>query len=106
MNDTEELLKKREKTHGDATDVYTLAYRIQRLLRPKSEANLQEASQVELDQLCVKLARMVHNPGYDDNYKDIKGYATLIELREVEDRSYIFDPNQYLTPEKISWMEK
>jgi len=79
---TEDLLEERNKTHGDATEVYSLARQLQLVIRGASERNLQLASQAELDLICVKLARMVYNPMYNDNYKDIKGYTQLIEKRE------------------------
>ncbi len=81
----EKLLKERRKTHSDPVTTHALAKRVFCELLEFSE--LTESSECELFLVCVKLARLVHNPGYRDNYTDIKGYITLMERVECSDPS-------------------
>lgn len=97
--DTKELLTQRGKVYGDIRDNmrtknYLVAILNQELIKNDSYLKLNQNDkhgiQGCIETICLKLARAVTGDiCYDDNWKDIGGYAKLIEdivVRNVNER--------------------
>lgn len=84
--DIEEVLEKRGTRYGAYRHVAATAQEIKSLFRdgrftwPEMETHMQES----LDMIANKLARILNgDPYYDDSWRDIAGYATLV-VKELE----------------------
>ena len=73
------ILDQREKTHGSYTQQAALAQDLKTRIRAECR-NLVPQQQESLEMICVKIARIVcGNPHEVDHWRDIAGYAALIE---------------------------
>ena len=76
-----DILAERQKTHGDFYDVAMVAQELKDVLRRgKNWKMLDDAQREALEMVATKIARILSgNPHEPDHWKDIAGYATLIE---------------------------
>jgi len=77
----ENLIKDRQKTHGDYALRAELSIALQDTLIEMSGNwnRLTPAEQEAVQMICVKLSRIMHgNPHCADHWRDIAGYATLV----------------------------
>lgn len=83
--DIEEVLEKRGTRYGEYQDVATTAQSLKYEFHNRgSWADMESYMQESLDMICNKLARIINgDPYYDDSWRDIAGYATLI-VKELE----------------------
>lgn len=86
-------LNERGKTHGD---FFQQADTSQRLKNVVMEAlagtnHTYNTAQIEaLQTICMKMSRIIHgNPNEPDHWKDIAGYATLVENILVHGKSHL-----------------
>lgn len=79
-NSIDETLDVRGTRYGTFEDNAHVAQELKRALRRGVQYQNLAADQMEaLDQLCSKMSRIVTgDPMYDDNWRDISGYATLV----------------------------
>jgi hypothetical protein len=77
------ILNEREKTHGDYGENARTAQDLKSVLRAGANWNeLSLAQRESLDLICTKLGRILSgNPHEADHWKDLAGYASLIEER-------------------------
>ena len=82
MPTTEEILKDRGQRYGDFDELAGLAQCLKGLLKEaakRSKVHVPPVQAEALDLICTKLARIVTgDPTYDDNWRDISGYAVLV----------------------------
>lgn len=85
----QEILKEREKTHGDfsahaiITQVIKSCYKV-----TDSYNNLHPTQRESLDMIAHKIGRILAgNPNVKDHWDDIAGYATLVSERIEDDDS-------------------
>lgn len=75
----EDILREREKTHGDFNDVSSVYCRIKNALDCGMHREVNPRFEAALDMIAMKMARIVcGNPTHVDSWKDIAGYATLV----------------------------
>lgn len=82
-NPTDELLKEREKTHGDYADTARIIQNIKDAMRyePGWE-NLNAMQKESLEMVANKIGRIIAgNPSTRDHWDDIAGYSRLISQR-------------------------
>lgn len=79
----EETLAQRGSRYGDFTDHARICQDLKRTMN--TEANwerLTDAQKQALEVIADKIARILSgDPNYDDNWRDIQGYAKLVEDR-------------------------
>jgi hypothetical protein len=81
LDELEPLLRERRQTHGDFNETATLAQELKWLCRCDRLSPTQAEA---LDNICVKLARIVcGDPNHIDSWRDIGGYVWLI-VKELE----------------------
>ncbi|OCR88100.1 hypothetical protein CFT13S00388_02740 [Campylobacter fetus subsp. testudinum] len=89
----EDILKDREETHGDFSDVARYSFDLSDIFRfsPNYAAgNLSKVQMVGIEMILHKLSRiMCGNPNEIDHYKDIQGYAELI-IKDIKDNKNLF----------------
>lgn len=87
---TKELLKQRGSTHGDFTDNSKISQEIKRVMRTgKNWEALPDVHKEALEMIAHKIGRWLSGDHmYDDNPKDIAGYATLVVERLQKDFTY------------------
>lgn len=81
MTDIHETLNDRGERYGKFVDHAWTAQRLQKALKGRNSKwdKLPDDSRQALLTITIKLARIVNgDPEYDDNWRDIAGYATLI----------------------------
>jgi hypothetical protein len=85
----QQTLNDRGKTHGDFYEQARVAQELKRLV--KNSAVGMKAHQWEaLDAICMKISRILHgNPNEPDHWRDIAGYATLVENILVHGKSHL-----------------
>lgn len=83
--DIEEVLEKRGTRYGEYQDVANTAQSLKYEFHGRGcWANMEPYMQESLDMICNKLARVINgDPYYDDSWRDIAGYATLV-VKELE----------------------
>ena len=91
MSDIQSTLTERNKRYGDFTAHSEISEHLLSLLQFEDVTHISERiSWAEMESfqrqalrvICDKLARIVNgDPGYDDNWRDISGYATLVLMR-------------------------
>ena len=83
-----EILKQRELRYGDFSDVAQISQNIMDNLRTGASFYELEYDQLEaLSMISNKLARVVNGDvTYEDSWRDIAGYATLVADRLLVDR--------------------
>ena len=81
----EQLIDKRESTHGDYTDKCNCIWRTKQVWHMQDGWDRLPATHREsLDMIAHKVARILTgNPHHVDHWRDIAGYAQLI-VRELE----------------------
>ena len=84
MSVIDDVLHERALSHGDYVLTARLAQALKDVLRHRladAPADIRES----VDMICTKLARVASgNPGEADHWKDIAGYARLIERRLIK----------------------
>lgn len=75
-----QTLNERGKRYGEFSDHAKLSQNIKReVMRGQSFRDCTPAQKEALEMICHKLARIVNgDPNYDDSWRDIAGYSTLI----------------------------
>ena len=75
------IIDERAKTHGDFYDVAMTAQALKDVLRRgKNWTLLDDAERETLEMISSKISRILSgNPHEPDHWRDIAGYATLIE---------------------------
>jgi len=88
-NEIDKLLEERGKVHGDAKTTHDLAYNLylhacgdEYECSEDELCKLTDASKAMMFLIMVKIARGVQHPEHADHWKDIAGYARLIEKQE------------------------
>jgi uncharacterized hydantoinase/oxoprolinase family protein len=72
------ILQQRQKTHGEYSQVASLAQALKTRIRAESR-NLTAQQQESIEMICVKIARIVCGDASEiDHWRDIAGYAELI----------------------------
>lgn len=75
----EELLNKREETHGNFTDV---AWTHVKIMAAMGDSGLTPVHLVALNMIAIKIARIIcGNPRCKEHWDDIAGYARLVSER-------------------------
>lgn len=78
------LLAERGSSHGDSERQFEFAQELKAALRttyarPTSELSLTLHQIEALEMICVKISRICcGNPHFEDHWRDISGYATLV----------------------------
>jgi hypothetical protein len=82
MNDIEEILKERQRTHGSFPLHAILSQALKDTCRDAHGWNKLSMPQREaIDMICHKIARVLNgDPNEPDHFKDIEGYAHLITM--------------------------
>jgi len=79
----DETLEQRGKRYGTFVKHAELSQSLLRCIRTHTILNGKQLSDVHteaLTMICHKIARIVNgDPNYDDSWRDIAGYATLVE---------------------------
>jgi hypothetical protein len=71
------LLAARQKTHGDFAEMAAISRALKAVIADRA-ARLSPTQHEALDQIAVKLARIVcGDPNHADHWSDIAGYARL-----------------------------
>lgn len=85
MADIGNTLAERQKTHGDFKDHANITQDLKNLIRSNPGWTVLTSSMQEaLDMIAHKIGRVLSgNPEHLDHWRDIAGYATLIE-RQLE----------------------
>jgi hypothetical protein len=80
LKSTDETLRVRGARYGRFSEVADTHTMLLQALRLEEPGVINTASQyVSINMICQKLARIVNgDPNYDDNWRDIAGYAELI----------------------------
>jgi len=78
----DETLDARHAKYGYFEDVCRTTYAIRNVIEAELEARgkvLAPDQMYAIEMIAVKLGRIINgDPNYDDNWRDISGYATLI----------------------------
>jgi hypothetical protein len=76
-----DILDEREKTHGDYPQVSKMAQKLKRVMRRGENWRALDDTQREtLELIATKIGRILSgNPHEVDHWRDIAGYATLVE---------------------------
>ena len=79
-SDIEEILEKRDETHGLYKDIAKTAQQLKKIFREKDDWQyLLPVERESIDLICTKLARLIHGGGdKTDTVRDIEGYARLM----------------------------
>ncbi|MDP0367219.1 DUF6378 domain-containing protein [Glaesserella parasuis] len=89
MSDIKQTIAQRGEQYGDFTDTAITAQKMKGLLFDDVPDDFYTPRQREaLEMICTKLARIStgNNPSYEDNWRDIAGYAVLGgNLTDVDD---------------------
>lgn len=85
----QEILKEREKTHGDFFEHATITQAIKSCYKiTDSYDSLNSPQRESLDMIAHKIGRILAgNPNIKDHWDDIAGYATLVSERIEDDDS-------------------
>jgi len=86
-NDIDLTLNEREATHGDFSDVASVAQSLKfHMDCAPYWGNLTDDKKEALQMIALKVARIVcGNPNDPDHWKDIEGYARLVRDRIAPD---------------------
>jgi len=81
MTTKKDILKERQKTHGNFSDVAEMSQELKDYFRNKAYwYNLTNVQREALDNIAQKTARIFSgNPNFADHWVDIQGYAKLAE---------------------------
>lgn len=75
MQNTEELIAEREKTHGSFDSNADMWQSLCDMF--KQTAFINDSQRLAANMIFLKLARMSQNPSVQDHWDDIAGYAKL-----------------------------
>lgn len=80
MTNIQNTLNERGNRYGEFIDNARVAQEIKRAMRRGQLYDQLAPDQMEaLDQIAAKISRIVSgDPTYDDNWRDISGYSTLV----------------------------
>lgn len=83
MSDLTETLENRSSTYGNYSDCVTMRLEIMHILKSHHQ-RMNTTSMKEFDYSCIvdvvnKLIRVSATPDHIDSWRDIAGYATLIQ---------------------------
>ena len=89
MNNIKDILEERNNTHGSFTVNAIISQELKRVIKVYIVYNSHLTPQMQeaLDVICGKIARIIAgDPFHVDHWRDIAGYATLIQnmLKEKE----------------------
>ncbi len=89
--DIQKTLSERGKTHGDfAVQGATSQLLKDNLRATNGWSQLSPAMRDSLDTICMKISRILNgNPHEPDHWRDIAGYATLIENLLTHGKSHM-----------------
>ncbi|MDP8051014.1 DUF6378 domain-containing protein [Pasteurella atlantica] len=78
-NIIQETLKNRGNNYGSFEDVAQVSQHLKGIvIHNENEDQLTDVQREALEMICVKLARIsMGDPDYEDNWRDIAGYAIL-----------------------------
>lgn len=83
----QDTLNERGKTHGDFTIQANTSQRLKTLI---AGSKLRPYQQEALETICMKMSRILNgNPDEPDHWRDIAGYATLVENILVHGKSHL-----------------
>ena len=87
--DVEEILGKRDGTHGQYKETAKTAQELKAIFRSKDDWQyLLPIERESVDLICTKLARLIHGGGdKTDTVRDIEGYARLMIREEADANS-------------------
>jgi hypothetical protein len=88
----QDTLNERGKTHGDFSLQASFAQALKNLLRSYDSEweKLSRPQREALETICMKVSRIMHgNPNEPDHWRDIAGYATLVENILVHGKSHL-----------------
>lgn len=85
MQEITKTLEERGKTHGDFSDNAKISQELKHAIRIGVRfTDLSDIQREALDMICHKISRIVSgNPNEPDHWRDIAGYATLVEQRLI-----------------------
>jgi hypothetical protein len=77
------ILQERGETHGPFPSGAAISQALKRVLHMNENWHHLASDQREaLDMICHKMARILNgDPNFDDHWKDVAGYATLVANR-------------------------
>jgi Domain of unknown function (DUF6378) len=79
MPDIHEILKARQKTHGDFKVHAKISQSLKRIVQDNLDHNLTDTQTEALTMILHKVARIVAgNPNEPDHWRDICGYSQLV----------------------------
>ena len=80
MSDLEKTLAERGERYGDYVEMAEIQQRLKSVMRSYDTFHqLNPGQQEALDMFATKIGRILRgDPNYDDNWKDIAGYATKV----------------------------
>jgi len=91
MADIDETIEERGSRYGSFTGDASVAQNIKTILRTTADKNenlkdgwneLDKDMREALEHMATKMGRIVHgDPWYEDSWRDIAGYATLVANR-------------------------
>ena len=86
-SDVNKTLDERGERYGKFTNHAELSQKLKQEMKKKATWwDLSPSQQVSLEMIAHKIARILNgDPNYADNWHDIAGYATLIDLQLQED---------------------
>ncbi len=91
MSDIEQTLRARGERYGDFASHADISQHLQDAMRiQEGWERLSKSQRQALTVIADKIARILNgDPNYDDNWRDISGYATLIlnQLTQGENRA-------------------
>ena len=82
-SDVNKTLDERGERYGKFSNHAELSQKLKQAMKEKATWwNLSPSQQVSLEMIAHKIARILNgDPNYADNWHDIAGYATLIDLQ-------------------------
>ena len=89
LNNLEQTLADRAKTHGDFSSHAAISQQMKQILVVYGYDKFTPEQRESLEMICHKIARILNgNPNTHDHWHDIAGYATLVakELEKNETR--------------------
>lgn len=87
---TQDTLNERGKTHGNFIEQARTSQELKNILKTHGSQPLTKDQHEALETICMKISRILHgNPNEPDHWRDIAGYATLVENILVHGRSHL-----------------
>jgi hypothetical protein len=91
MSDINETLAQRSSRYGGFADQGRIEQNIKRAMHDSPNwASLHDDSKSALEMIATKISRILKgDPEYDDSWRDIAGYATLIVQRLERNEGWV-----------------